>query len=147
MMFELATFLPEHVKEIDPHPAYQGAKESMAHSSEAFFKSSGCYSSSIMIDGKVEGCLGLVMEWDKTAYAWSYLSKKACLHPYSLSKLVSKLLNMYEIGLCLDRISATTRCDSLVSRRWLQSLGFVQEGIMRKYGPDGSDYALYARVR
>ena len=31
--------------------------------------------------------------------------------------------------------------------RWARMLGFVREGTMRGYGPNGEDFDLYARVR
>ena len=33
-----------------------------------------------------------------------------------------------------------------VGEAYAQWLGFEKEGIMRKYGPDGTDYIRYARV-
>lgn len=42
------------------------------------------------------------------------------------------------------RVSTLVRCAFRPAHRWALRLGFEREGIMRAYGPDGSDYAVYA---
>jgi RimJ/RimL family protein N-acetyltransferase len=44
------------------------------------------------------------------------------------------------------RIEATALCAQQPACRFLERLGFRFEAIMRAYGPDGRDHALYARV-
>jgi hypothetical protein len=31
--------------------------------------------------------------------------------------------------------------------KWIELLGFEQEGLLRKFGPEGDDYYMYARVK
>lgn len=45
------------------------------------------------------------------------------------------------------RIEATVRYEFVAGRRWAECLGFQREGLMRRFGEDGADYWLYARVR
>jgi len=46
----------------------------------------------------------------------------------------------------LSRIQASVCASDVRANRYAQWLGFEKEGIMRKYGPDGTDYIRYARV-
>jgi RimJ/RimL family protein N-acetyltransferase len=45
------------------------------------------------------------------------------------------------------RIQATTDPEFGPGQRWLLMLGFVQEGRLRAYTPDGRDQLMYARIR
>lgn len=46
----------------------------------------------------------------------------------------------------IHRIEAVVRAGFGPGMRWAGMLGFELEGVMRKYGPDGSDYLLYAKI-
>ena len=45
-----------------------------------------------------------------------------------------------------QRIQASISVKDAKAKRFAEWLGFENEGIMKKYGPDGSDYYRYARV-
>lgn len=45
------------------------------------------------------------------------------------------------------RVEVRTIVDHDLSHRWLESLGFVREGLCRGYGRNGEDFAQYAYVR
>jgi len=45
----------------------------------------------------------------------------------------------------IRRMHATVKCESKVATRFIEALGFEFEGVLRKYNPDGSDAAIYAR--
>lgn len=45
------------------------------------------------------------------------------------------------------RMQAIVRTDWPRSRRFVERLGFVHEGVLRKFGPDETDYCMYARVK
>ena len=44
------------------------------------------------------------------------------------------------------RIQAAVRADWPEAQRFAEFLGLENEGLMRKYGPDGSDYFRFAKV-
>ena len=46
----------------------------------------------------------------------------------------------------LVRIQAAVRADWPEAQRFAEFLGLENEGLMRKYGPDGSDYFRFAKV-
>lgn len=45
------------------------------------------------------------------------------------------------------RVQATTHRQFERGRRFLEWLGFEREGVLRNYGPDGSDHIIYARIK
>jgi hypothetical protein len=44
------------------------------------------------------------------------------------------------------RVQATVHVDYVKSIKWLKRLNFEIEGLLKKYGPDGSDYYMMART-
>lgn len=44
------------------------------------------------------------------------------------------------------RIQTAIPMDFEAGRRWARRLGFMEEGVMKKYSPDGHDFMLYARI-
>jgi RimJ/RimL family protein N-acetyltransferase len=45
-----------------------------------------------------------------------------------------------------QRIQASIAVTDKTAKRFAEWLGFQNEGVMKKYGPDGTDYYRYARV-
>lgn len=45
----------------------------------------------------------------------------------------------------LHRIQAVVHSDHYRSRKWLQWMGFSEEGVLKKFGPDKADYLMVAR--
>lgn len=46
----------------------------------------------------------------------------------------------------LHRLQAYIRSTEPAYIRWAESFGFVKEGVLRKYGPEGVDYLMMAKV-
>jgi hypothetical protein len=44
------------------------------------------------------------------------------------------------------RAQCEAAVDNDVSRRWLEALGFENEGVLRSYGKNGEDFVQYARI-
>jgi hypothetical protein len=44
------------------------------------------------------------------------------------------------------RFQMSVRADFGPGIRWAKLLGFEPEGVLSKYGPDGADHILYAKV-
>jgi len=46
----------------------------------------------------------------------------------------------------MARIETVVREDMPANHFWARRLGFESEGLMRRWGPEGKDYRLYARI-
>lgn len=102
--------------------------------------------SAIMDSGEVVCCAGLYQWQDlpHIATAWAFVNRNISGPAlFAVTKAVIALLETRKER----RIEALCREDWAPARRWLQRLGFEYEGPVRKYGPDGSDFARYARVQ
>lgn len=89
-------------------------------------------------------CAGIIRIHEHRASFWGMfagrMGPRAFLHvDRSLRRLVFKENPV-------RRLETTVPCGFTEGHRWAQSCGFVHEGDMRSFLPDGSDVHLYARV-
>lgn len=105
----------------------------------------GQYAFTAMTDeGEVVAVGGVAELWENRGLAWTFIDERASQHFVALHKLVRDFLDM----LPYRRIEAETSCDFTPGHRWLRMLGFEMEAErMRAFQPDGSDSALYAKVK
>ncbi len=90
-------------------------------------------------------CGGLAPVWPGRFIAWTWIGvasprawlamRKACL---------AGIDRAFEGG--ARRIEASTPADLPGGCHWLDRLGFEREGLARRYGPDGTDYWIFART-
>ncbi len=76
---------------------------------------------------------------------WGLISDDVRKCPLGFHKAALHLLKAKFSG-GYRRVQMTVRSDFLCGWKWAKALGFQSEGIMRKYGPDGTDYILFSRV-
>ena len=96
----------------------------------------------VTVDGNPIACIGLITHWEKRRYVWAYLSPMSCRYMLPLTRAVGRWLKYHGEG----RIETAVDCNFPPAARWVEMFGFVREGIMRHWSPDGRDYFLYARV-
>ena len=97
-----------------------------------------------VVDGRVVVCAGVEPMWQGRGYAWSYLSAGSGAHFVAIHKAVKRFLEIAPFV----RVEASVVCEFEQGHRWARMLGFNLEAErMISYGPDGRDYALYARVK
>jgi hypothetical protein len=91
----------------------------------------------------VLNCAGLIKEWEGRYTAWAYISPQAKHYWKSIHRGVKEFLRTVDVR----RIEANVDCDFLAAQRWAEKLGFVLEGRMRKFLPNGADAFSYVLVR
>jgi len=94
------------------------------------------------VDGYPIACIGLIHHWATRKYVWAFLSPSAGRYMLALTRAVAQWLKYHGAG----RIETAVDCRNAKDIRWAEHLGFVREGTMRKWTPDGCDVYLYARI-
>lgn len=125
-------FEPAHLAEVaDVDPEYG-----------AYLKEISASAFTIRKGGDTLVCGGVADMGFGRGFLWSFVGPQARRHPFALHRAVKRFLSTLEYR----RVEAS--CESTFGRgcRWLEALGFVREGTMRAFAPDGSDHELYARV-
>lgn len=77
---------------------------------------------------------------------FALISEATSRMPLEFHKKVLGLMDRWYHDRNVHRIQMSVRLGSEQEERWAKSLGFKREGLMRKYGPDRTDYWLYGRT-
>lgn len=76
-------------------------------------------------------------------HLWANVSKHLNAKFAKASRI---MLDNFMVTNSVRRAQMTVRSDYEAGMRFARFLGFVPEALMKKYGQDGSDYWLYAKV-
>lgn len=91
-------------------------------------------------------CAGIVILWPSVGEAWSFCDVEVRRFSREIYVYISSSLNELIKQYNLHRIQAHALTIWRSAYRFLERLGFEREGIMKRYGINGEDYYLYARV-
>ena len=89
---------------------------------------------------------GIFPLWEGVAEGWVLATSKIHQHPIALSKVIRQRTDMMCKNYNIKRLQTSVKADSKIAKRFAEWLGLEQEGLMKHYGPDGSDYYRYARI-
>lgn len=99
-----------------------------------------------VVTGDVVCCFGVIELWPGLGEAWMLTSDKIKRYPISLTRGAQRYFSAAANGLQLRRLQITTNVNDELAVRWANRLNFTQEGLLRSYGPDGSDHFMYSRI-
>ena len=140
-MNEIVEFLPEHLLAMDA--IYEFQNNEKAEATGKILKAGGpC--ATLFHDGKIAVCGGIRVLWKGTGESWMFLSRTNC--GPSVMKTAREWLDRTIEDNSIDRVNAIIPA----GEKWARTerfLGFSFEAMMRKFGPNGLDKALYARIR
>lgn len=146
-MIKAIKYQPEHAGMIELNEAYDGQLEVLESykTTEGFFMESIVkdHGNSIEVLAVISGCIVVNGTFEVSAL----VGKGARKYPLGFFKQVDLALTSYESVLKTRRTQVTIRAGYPFLIKWIELLGFEREGLMRKFGPEGDDYYLYARVK
>jgi len=98
-----------------------------------------------VVDGvRVLACCGVVTIWNGVGHAWAMLSGDVGARGLLF---VTRCSRAFFDGCDYHRVQTHVDCDFHNGCDWAKLLGFKNEGRMERYGPDGRDCFMFARVR
>lgn len=77
---------------------------------------------------------------------WSVTSPHVFKCPITFFKTVFRLIEIGRIDFNIHRYQMLIKSDILYLHKWAVKLKFKSEGILKQFGPDKSDYNIYARI-
>lgn len=101
------------------------------------------------IEEKPVACIGVLELWPGVGEAWLSLSKRFEIgRPSRRWAALSRLIKVEfdKAMMSHHRIQTAIPLDFEPGHRFVRHLGFEDEGLRRKYGPDGSDYLAFVRL-
>lgn len=95
--------------------------------------------------GEIIACGGIVPLWKGVGEAWVVTSPLVKRYPFSFMKVVWKRLIIFMKIMELERVQTTVDAEHEVSLKWIERMGFVNEGLMKRY-VNGRDFYRYALI-
>lgn len=97
----------------------------------------------LIIDGRIMACFGYFFLWEKTVQGWLLPSIYIQDHPIVFVRIIRRYLDQTAELFQWQRIQTVTEFNEK-HRHWMKVLGFVEEGVMKKYF-NNQDYIMSAR--
>lgn len=146
-MIRLIDFEPEHAEELftksttlataDSKFALRNWLDRLERKDRAF---------TLMDNGHLVVSGGIYPIWDGMAEAWLIPSDEMPRYKLKMIKILREHIDLITAEDGLRRLQATVRADYPVALRFIEFMGFKKEGLMKNFGPDGTDHFMYARV-
>jgi len=127
--FDLEAY--EHLPDLEQSLKYYETEE---HSYTAF------------LDGKPVCAFGSHILWNGVSESWMMTGHQIEKRPITITRMCRRYFDYVARELLLHRMQITCNCNDLLAMRFAIALGFQEEGLLKKYGPDGSDYVIFARL-
>ena len=89
---------------------------------------------------------GMKMVWGQVAEGWVIATSEMWKHPLGVAKAIKKDFARVAKENNITRVQSAIRKDFKEGQRFAEWLGLEKEGLMRKWGFDGSDQYMYARL-
>lgn len=96
-------------------------------------------------EGEILCCAGIIPYWEGVGEAWFVIPDDIDKAKVRICSTVKRYLDNV-LDTHYRRIQATARADNEKAIRFLEWLGFKREALLEKYGIEGDDYYLYARL-
>ena len=100
-----------------------------------------------LVDGKIIAVGGVVLFWDGVGEAWLILTKDILDYKLTAYRHIREMVGLAIKHFKLRRLQITVRTDFERAVKMAEKIGFVREGLMIGYCPDGCDAYIYAMVK
>jgi RimJ/RimL family protein N-acetyltransferase len=93
-------------------------------------------------DGRVIGAAGVIPVWEGRGLCWFIPGLRMTRRHYgrALRRCQQQLAHLTQAG--FRRLDCTVGVNHAAGRRWAARIGFVVEGTLTEYAPDGSDQLM-----
>jgi len=99
-----------------------------------------------LVNNKPIFAAGMKMIWGQVAEGWVIATQDVWNHPLSVAKAIKKDFARIAKENNITRVQTSIRKDFEQGQRFAEWLGLENEGLMRKFGFDGTDQYRYARI-
>ncbi len=89
---------------------------------------------------------GMKMVWGQVAEGWVIATKDIWKNPLAVARAIKKDFARVAREHDIERVQTAIRKDFKQGQRFAEWLGLENEGLMKKFGFDGTDQYRYARI-
>jgi len=138
----LVPFIPEHLNGFEfSQPDMQGHDDIHNHT---IAQARGNTAITVIQYGKTLGIFGSAKVWSGLEEAWFLVDEVTRQYGIAMTKVAKKFISLKFQEDKLNRLQITVRCDDTRAYKWAKCLGFQTDGVMKQFGPDGSNYYMMA---
>ncbi|SMG01070.1 GNAT family acetyltransferase [Burkholderia singularis] len=134
---------PEHILSIELQPAQARVAGALTRAYAEHLSALPGIGWALVDGGMTLGCGGIVEIWENRAQAWTLISPVLLRRFHVAHRMVRDVLH----DAPWRRIEMDVDATHAAGIAWARRLGFVEEGVRRKYTIDGRDVILFARVK
>ena len=89
------------------------------------------------------GCIPL---WSGVGECWLITDVSLPDHKRPFHRVTKLVLDRFMSELQIVRLQITVHSENFLAHKWAKVLYFTEEGVLRKFGPDGHDFYMMARI-
>ena len=140
----LIKFIPEHAKELVYEDKLSIGTMRPEHDWEHHMEREALHDAWTGIEnGHIIAAAGFIPMWNGVAECWFIGSDRI---QRKLKTVVKTTLSIME-KMPYSRMHANVRANWKEAIPFAEFLGFEKEGVMKKFGPEGSDYLVMGRIK
>ena len=99
-----------------------------------------------LVNNKPFAAGGVFHLWDGVAEGWVLATKEIYKYPIFCAKHIKRRTEIIIKANNIKRLQTSVKADCDVAVRFAKWMGLKEEGLMKSYGPDGSDFIRFAKV-
>ena len=99
-----------------------------------------------LVNDKPIAAGGVFHLWDGVAEGWVLATKDIYKYPVFCAKHIKQRTEIILQANKIKRLQTSVKANCDVALRFAKWLGLKEEGLMKNYGPDGSDFIRFARI-
>ena len=99
-----------------------------------------------LVNDKPIAAGGVYHLWDGVAEGWVLATKEIYKYPIFCAKHIKRRTEIIIKANNIKRLQTSVKADCDVAVRFAKWMGLKEEGLMKSYGPDGSDFIRFAKV-
>ena len=99
-----------------------------------------------MINNQPIFAAGMKMVWGRVAEGWVIATSEIWKNPLGVARAIKKDFARVAREHNIERVQTAIRKDFKQGLRFAEWLGLEREGLMKKFGFDGTDQYMYARI-
>lgn len=140
-------FHPAHLEMIDPAEFGRVSAAQLRECKELIIaQAQNGTAITAYLHGKPMACFGFLPIWTGVAEMWLLIEERGRKYGKSLTRAALVVRDYAVLSNNLHRIQITVRCADMRAARWAKAIGFELEAMLRRYGPDQSDFYIFART-
>lgn len=98
------------------------------------------------INRQIIACAGIKRIWGNVGEGWVLATYNIWNHPITIARAIKKNFEDLARDYKFERIQTAVRADFGIGIRFAKWMGLTNEGLMKKYGFDGTDHYRFARI-